>query len=377
MDEELDLTPEEIPEVQPEEKKKKKKMAGWLKVLLITVAVILSLLLLAGIAAYSWLWYLAGRPGNVTPDQLGGTPGTNQSHEDADKSEVEDSFPMTPDDEGNLPSVDDIDKPSTDNPPIEKEKDVVNILIVGQDSKNANIRTRSDTMILVSVHVKAKQVTLTSFMRDAYVKIPGYSNNKLNSAYEKGGLTLLNETLKVNFGIEVDGNVIINFNSFKEIINMLGGVDINLTAKEAEYMVNGGKHDVVVGMNRLNGQQALDYARLREIDNDYQRANRQRTVILSLVERYKSLPLLEMVDLVDDILPYLITDMEQEYIMELVLKCGPIAPLASYGTQQIPAEGTFKQGFVQVREGLKNWFQYNIDFEKNRAILEKVMNGTR
>ncbi len=378
MDEELHIEPEAVQSADTQsEEKKKKKMAGWKKAVLITVAIILLLLLLIGIAAYSWLWYLTGRPGNASPDQIGGTPDTNQSQEDADKSENEDSLPMNPEDEDNLPNVDDLPKPPDDNPPIQKEKDVVNILIVGQDSKNSNVRTRSDTMILVTVHTKAKQVTLTSFMRDAYVKIPGYSNNKLNSAYEKGGLTLLNETLKVNFGIEIDGNVIIDFSSFKEIIDMLGGVDINLTATEAIYLVNGCKHDVVKGMNRLNGQAALDYARLREIDNDYKRANRQRTVILSLIERYKSLPLLEMVDLVDDILPFLVTDMEREYIMELVFKCGPVAPVASYGTQQIPADGTFKQGFVQVRDGLKNWFQYNIDFDRNRDIIKDIINGNR
>lgn len=377
VDEELQLNPEEGVDAPQPEEKKKKKMATWKKVTLITVAVIVILLLLIGVAAFSWLWYLTGRPGDATPDQIGGTPDTNQTQQEADKSENEDSTPMNPEDQGNLPNVDDLPKPPDNNQPIQKEKDVVNILIVGQDSKNSNIRTRSDTMILVTVHTKAKQVTLTSFMRDAYVKIPGYSNNKLNSAYEKGGLTLLNETLKVNFGIEIDGNVIIDFSSFKEIIDMLGGVDINLTAREAEYLVNGCKHDVVPGMNRLNGEAALNYAQLREIDNDYKRANRQRTVILSLIERYKTLPLLEMVDLVDDILPFLVTNMEQEYIMELVLKCGPVAPVASYGTQQIPADGTYKQGFVQVREGLKNWFQYNIDFAENRAILERIMNGKR
>lgn len=379
MEEKMNCPPDPVCQsAEPaSEEKKKKKMAGWLKGLLITVAVILILLLLIGIAAFSWIWYLTGRPPRANGIQTGEDPKTHQTQQEANKSEVEDATPMNPDDEGNLPNVDDIPTPPDDNPPIQKEKNVVNILIVGQDSKNTNIRTRSDTMIMVTVHTESKQVTLTSFMRDAYVKIPGYANNKLNSAYEKGGLKLLNETLKVNFGIEIDGNVIIDFNSFKDIIDMLGGVDIELTAKEAEYLVNGGKHDVKVGMNRLNGQQALDYARLREIDSDYQRTNRQRKVMLSLIERYKTLPLLTMVDLVDDILPFLVTNMERDYIMELVFKCGPVAATAAYGTQQIPANGTFDQGYVKVREGLKNWFQYNIDFEENRRIIEQIMNGKR
>lgn len=365
----------EQPEQVQEEEKKKKKMPLWLKRVIITVSAILMALLLLGGAALWVLYHYAGRLGDY--DKENDKP---ISLEQADKLDKDDALPMDPDDENNpdLPSVDDIDPTPVDPPVVNKDKDVVNILIVGQDSKNSNVRTRSDTMILITIHTKAKQVTLTSFLRDAYVTIPGYADNKLNSAYEKGGLKLLNETLKVNFGVEVDGNVIIDFSSFQKIIDMLDGVDIQLTEREAEYLVNGGKHeDIRPGWNRLNGQQALEYARLREIDNDYKRANRQRTVILSLIERYKTLSLTEMLAMLDQILPLIVTDMDENTIVELVLKCGPLAAAASYGTQQIPADGTFKQGFVKVREGLKNWFQYNINFDENRRIIQEIMNGNR
>lgn len=365
-----------------------KKWAWWKKLITVTVIIALLLTLVVGVVVMVTLYYYAGL---LTPyDPVNDEPYTQEQDKD---SIFKDAVDMPQEEEGTIPDLDDI-TPSVDDEPVQepdqgedqqnpppqqsiKDKDVVNILIIGQDSKSANIRTRSDTMILITVHTKAKQVTITSFMRDAYVKIPGYANNKLNSAYEKGGLKLLNETLKVNFGVEVDGNVIVNFSSFKEIIDMLGGVDINLTKREAEYMTNGGKHNVKPGMNRLTGAQALDYARLREIDSDYQRTSRQRTVILSLIERYKNLPVLDMVGMLDDILPHLVTNMEKNEIVDLVLKCAPIAPMASYAEQQIPASGTFKQGYVKVREGLKNWFQYNIDFDKNRTILENIMNGTR
>lgn len=351
-----------------------KKKGRWKKALKITGLILLILVLLFVGTIGRVLFYGAHRTGDANGTQIGDTL---QTPEDAEKSEIEDSLPMDPEDDEDLPNTDDLQNPPDNPPPVEENDDVVNILIVGQDSKNTNIRTRSDTMILISVHTEAKQVTLTSFMRDAYVKIPGYANNKLNSAYEKGGLKLLNETLKVNFGVEVDGNVIIDFNSFKDIIDMLGGVDIELTAKEAEYLVNGGKHDVKVGMNRLNGKQALDYARLREIDSDYQRTNRQRKVIMSIIQRYKQLPITEMLSMVDQVLPMIVTDMDEVTIVGMVLECGPVAATAAYGTQQIPANGTFDQGYVKVREGLKNWFQYNIDFEENRRIIEQIMNGKR
>ena len=101
------------------------------------------------------------------------------------------------------------------------------------------------------------------------------------------------------------------------------------------------------------------------------------TVILSIINRYKTLPVDEMLALLDDILPLIVTDMDNSKILEYALKCAPVAATASYGTQQIPANGTFKQGYVKVREGLKNWFQYDIDFGKNRDILQKIMDGNR
>lgn len=349
----------------------KKKRSTAVKTIAIVVIVILLLLLLIAVPLGIYVNYLLDRLGDYDPSN----DATIQSGQLGDIIDGDPGLlPIDPTDK--LPDIGDITDPSGGDP-IQKEKDLVNILLVGQDSNNSNIRTRTDTMILVSVHTKAKQVTLTSFMRDAYVKIPGFASNKLNHAYLFGGLKLLKETLLVNFGVEVDGCVLVDFSSFKQIIDILDGVDIKLTKTEAIYLVNGCRHDVHEGWNRLNGDAAFDYARLREIDSDYQRTNRQRTVMLSIINRYKSLPLDQMLALLDDILPLIVTDMDKAKIIEYALKCAPIAATASYGTQQIPANGTFRQGFVQVREGLKNWFQYDIDFDENRRILKNIMDGNR
>ena len=120
--------------------------------------------------------------------------------------------------------------------PPEKSKNVINILLIGQDETVPGVRARSDSMILVTFNTATKDVTFTSFMRDAYVQIPGYSPNKLNHAYQYGGVKLLNKTLKVNYGVEVDGNIEINFEQFKAVIDMLGGVEVELTEKESWYM---------------------------------------------------------------------------------------------------------------------------------------------
>jgi len=348
---------------------KRKKMPRWRKIALITVSTLLILLLLLGIAA---VWYV-----NYLLDQVGQYDPSNDTL--LDQGQVDDILDKDPDLEvihpdEDLPNIEDFE-PTPDIQPIEKQDNVVNILVVGQDTRQAGIRARSDTMILITIHKDSKKVTLTSFMRDAYVKIPGYASHKMNHSFQYGGLKLLNETMLVNYGVKVDGNVIIDFSAFQSVIDMLGGVDIRLTEKEAVYLRNGCKHDVQPGMNRLYGAAALDYARLHEIDSDYQRTSRQRTVIQSLIERYKNLPVTEMLAMLDDILPLIVTDLSKNKIVDFVMTYGPVAASATVHNQQIPQDGTFNQGFVQVRPGLKNWFQYNIDFVQNRKILEDIMHG--
>lgn len=350
-------------------KRKKKKGRVFLRIVLPVLLVVVLVVLIV-----TPVWFI-----NDSLNQLGKYDPSNDATISKDQADEilgnnPDLIPVDPDED--LPDIDEIPEPPGSDV-IEKNHDVVSILLIGQDNYNSAVRTRSDTMMLVILNTKTKQVTLTSFMRDAYVQIPGYSPNKLNHAYEFGGLKLLNEMLNVNFGVEVDGNVLVDFSTFKQIIDLLGGVDIKLTKAEANHLISDGGHDVHEGWNRLAGAAALDYARIRQIDNDYQRTNRQRTVVLSIIDRYKSMPVDQMLDLLDEILPLIVTDMDKRQIVEYVLKCAPMLATADYGTQQIPANGTFKQGFVQVREGLKNWFQYNIDFDENRKILQDIIDGNR
>lgn len=271
-----------------------------------------------------------------------------------------------------LPDISDIPQPPEVEKPLETSKNIINILLIGQDTEDSSVRGRSDSMILVTFNIKAKTVTFTSFMRDAYVKIPGYPSNKLNHAYQYGGMSLLNETLYANFGVEVDGDVEINFSSFRNVIDLLGGVEISLTQKEVNYMNHLTEWNLKVGMNRLTGEQALVYARLREIDSDYKRSERQRTVLLALADAYKDQPTDRMLELLDDVMGLVRTNMTNGQMWDYGLKVVSILSSARYGSQRIPADGTFKQGNVQVRPGLQAWFQYNINFEANREILRRI-----
>ena len=117
-----------------------------------------------------------------------------------------------------------------------KASDVKNILLIGYDLNADNSRGRSDTMIICSVNTKTKDIKLTSLMRDMYVQIPGYSNNRLNAAYIFGGMSLLDEVIEKNFGIHIDGNVAVYFESFIEAMTAVGNLEISLTKKEANYL---------------------------------------------------------------------------------------------------------------------------------------------
>lgn len=256
-------------------------------------------------------------------------------------------------------------------------KDVINILLVGQDRREGEGRCRSDSMILCTINKSAKTLTMTSFMRDMYVQIPGYSDNRINASYAFGGMELLDQCLNVNFGIVVDGNIEVDFSGFQEAIDIVGGVDIELTAAEAQYLNrrgnwdlenNAGQWNLTEGLNHLNGSQALAYSRIRYVGNgDYGRTNRQRTVLTKLLEKAKGLSLSEADKLLKKILPLLATDLTEKQIVRLVMEMLPVLSDLSINTQQIPADGAHYGAYVREMAVLIP------DLEKNRAILAEIM----
>ena len=350
-----------------------KKKGGWKRVLLITVLTILALLLIMVACLGVYVNYLLDR---ITPYDTANDSTISSSEVELLLQTDPDLETMDPDDSEPIPDISEIETFPTEDQETPKETydyDVTNILLVGQDTWGST-RTRSDSMILVTFNKNAGTITLTSFMRDCYVQIPGYKPHKLNHAFQYGGMKLLNETLRVNFGVRVDGNVVVNFNDFENLIDLLGGVDINLTAQEAVY-INSANWDewfLTEGPARLNGAQALAYSRIREIDSDYRRAQRQRTVISSVMERYKNQSLDQMLGLLDDILPMITTDMGKGEIVSAAMDLFPMLAGAKINTMRIPVDGTFQQGNVKVRDGLKNWFQYDIDFEANKKVLLEI-----
>lgn len=372
-----------------------KKQARWQKGILIALCLFLALILVGMIFLTVYVNYLLGRMNRVDPDNE-----STMSPSQALDAMMTDPDLETIDPTGNetYVQIDDITFPTeppaptdpnltqpTESKPTEPkptepqptEPDIygdhlVNILLVGQDRRPGEGRQRSDSMILVSFNKSTNTITLTSFMRDQYVQIPGYKPNKLNAAYSFGGMKLLCQTLAKNFGVQVDGVVEVDFGGFKDIIDLLGGVEIKMTQKEVDYFNTFTDWNLVKGVNRLNGEQALAYARLREIDTDYRRAERQRTVVSALIEAYKSQPLNQLLGLLDDILPLITTNMTNTEILTYATDLFPMLSGAEMETLRIPVEGTFDAGKVEVRKGFVAWFQYNIDFAANRERLYEV-----
>lgn len=359
----------------------------WMQTGLAVLCVILAFVLFAMIFATAFINRTLNQMNRVDPDKesaLGSSEAEQLMGSDPDLETID------PNSKETLPNIEDITFPTepteptspteNDGPqqptqnasPLEKGEHVINIMLVGQDRRPGEGRQRSDSMILVTINKSKGTITLTSFMRDQYVLIPGYKPNKLNAAYALGGFSLMNETLAVNFGVLVDGNVEVDFDGFKDVIDLLGGVEITLTQAEADHLNEEYQYTLTPGKQYLNGEQALSYSRIRKIDTDYQRAKRQRTVLLSLLNRYKEKPVAEMLALLDDILPMVTTNMTNAEIISLATEVLPMLSSSRIDTLRIPVDGTFDQGDVQVRPGLKNWFQYNIDFEANRKLLQQI-----
>lgn len=225
---------------------------------------------------------------------------------------------------------------------------ILNIMIFGEDAgaDSATDYGRSDTMIMLSIDNRHKQIKLTSFMRDMLVTIPctddagnDHGLDKLNAAYTLGGAELSVKTIESNFGVDIDRYAIVNFESFKSIIDALGGIDIKLTQDEIDYInwqtylnkQSEERYEITdePGLVHLNGRQALWYARNRGYEDeehpefvvsgdDFDRTSRQRNLMRTLMERFKKASFTEIVKIVGEIGPMVTTNLKKDEITTLV-----------------------------------------------------------
>lgn len=264
-----------------------------------------------------------------------------------------------------------------------KEDGVINILLIGNDSRENGEDGRSDAMILLSVSNKTKTIQMTSLLRDMYVEIPGHDGNRLNAAYAYGGAELLMETVEQNLGISVNRYVLVNFEAFANLVDAVGGVDLELTNDEVQY-VNGylveynmltGKPEgtdyldaSLSGMIHLNGPQALAYSRNRYIGTDFGRTERQRKVLSAVIKNLPKSVVTNPAGLVNGLLPNLTTNLTNGECYRLGLQAGK---LLTYEIVQgsVPVDGSYQNATIRGMAVLQ------VDFEKNREYLRSSIYG--
>jgi len=265
---------------------------------------------------------------------------------------------------------------------VPSDKDVINILLIGEEAM-ADDRGRSDVMMVLTINQKYDRLTLTSFLRDSYVVPSGYTYGcKMNEVYKKGGGPLLVSTIEEHFQIQIDGYARVNFQSFEEIIDLLGGVEIELTPAEAEYLnttnyiSDKANRNVVPGVQTLNGNQALGYSRVRYVQgingerDDFGRTNRQRTVINAIFNKYKSKNLVELIAVTNKILPCVTTNMTKSEILSYLSVAAGMLGNAELETFRVPMNNAYSSEKINGKAVLV------IDFEKVQAALQDEMYGT-
>lgn len=254
-------------------------------------------------------------------------------------------------------------------PEIVSDENITNIMLVGQSSRPGEDSLIADTMILCSINRETKTLTLTSLMRDLRLVWPKYvdtkgkthsGNNRINMAYNMGyhwtqnkqdSMDLMEAIVQHNFGVPVERTIEIDFDIFMKVVDLLGGVTVDISEEEYAYLKDNAKwldeEGVHVGVNKLNGYHALCYARIRKVGHgDYERTERQREVITSLLNNLKDMNILKIHKLFTEIMPLITTDMSNQEITNYAFEFIPMLKDLKIQSQRIPYDGN--QGYTQV-----------------------------
>ena len=264
-----------------------------------------------------------------------------------------------------------------------KSDGVISVLLIGSDSRDSSSGGRSDAMILLTISDRTKTVHMTSLLRDMYVEIPGHDGNRLNAAYAYGGAELLLETINQNLGTSVNRYAVVNFEAFANLVDAVGGVDMELTNEEVGW-VNAylNEYNELRGMPletdyldtslsgniHLNGAQALAYCRNRYIGTDFGRTQRQRKVLTAVLQKLPLAAVTNPAEIVNGLFGNLTTNLTQVECTQLALSAGK---LLTYEMVQdsLPLEGTYSNATIREMSVLQ------VDFEQNKAYIRKEIYG--
>lgn len=366
-------------QAKPPKKKKGKKIA---LIVLIVLLVILAAAAVIGIRAYKSVIHKVNYVTMPTYETT--EPAAEETTEAATENTTETTTEAT--------------TVETTIPPM-KPEDIINVLVVGQSSRGGEEAALADSMILASLNTYTNTLTLTSFLRDTYVDLPDYRSsggrlytcgwNKLTSCYALGyswdgpggAMKMMNDCLYNNFGVEIDYNVEIDFDCFIKLVDILGGVGIEITQEEADYLnaddrfVSG---EYQAGWATFGGSEALSYARMRKAagdnDSDIKRTARQRKLIDALLNNIRVMNLNQITRIVNEILPMVTTNMHPDKVTEFLLDVVPMLPnlnVQKGGT--CPVEKTYWSELKDTPDG--SLYVLCFDAGQNKKLMRQITEG--
>lgn len=253
---------------------------------------------------------------------------------------------------------------------------VTNILLLGVDARDPkdDSASRADSMMLISIDKAHKCIKMISFLRDTWVYIPSADKKqRLNAACSYDGYNGVVDTIEYNFGIDIDGYVVADFEMFKVLVDSIGGVEVEVTEKEAKEVTSHKKRygnvKLDAGKYKLTGEQALAYCRIRKIDTDFMRAYRQRTVMQSILKGIKSSSPVKLAVMATKAAPYIQTNLSKAKIISAGIKALPC--ISEMAEVRVPFDKTWQYSTIGGASVI------TIDVDKNKEqLIDLIYNKT-
>lgn len=268
---------------------------------------------------------------------------------------------------------DKIDNKYVSSQNLESSSRVKNILLLGVDARNPDdaTKSRADTMMLVSIDSKHNCIKMVSFLRDTWVYIPAHDGEqRLNAACTYGGYSGVCDTIEYNFGVKIDGYVVADFEMFKILVDSIGGVEVDVTKKEAKEVTNHKKRygnvKLESGKHILTGEQALAYCRIRKIDTDFVRTKRQRTVMQSILKGVKGSNIFTLYKMIYNSAPYIETNLSKTQLLGIGTKA-----LTCLKNEMVQTKVPFEHTWEYANKRGASVIAINVD--KNKEQLKSFL----
>lgn len=231
-----------------------------------------------------------------------------------------------------------------------QDNESINIALFGVDRKSKDETSRSDALMILTLDKKYKKIKISSIARDCYVNVDGHGMTKITHAYAYGGPTLAIKTLNKNFDLNIKDYVTVDFFGFEKIIDSVGGIDLNITPEEIKYEneyiedtseIENASIPAVTncGLQKVNGRQAVAYTRIRYTSGgDFERTQRERTVLIAVLNKIEKIPPMGMANVVSKLLPYTETSMSNTEILKMITSMYTLG-IKDIGEQRFPLDG--------------------------------------